>query len=255
MSPYIVFALIGITLVLGAAVTGFLRIPIAPDIFKSLGITAVAVTMVEMLWRRMGGAPLSKQLESLNRSTTLLQDLYNTGIERFYEHRREVDFEKLLHCVENARQVDILRVVLQSNMVDNENFKKILENKAHAGRCTFRIIVAKPGSPILIQRAFEQGDEDGRLDTEARDSLRVLSKIRDQLIPKAKNNLCIKVNACCGIYCGIVRIDGRMLVTLYLSHIGGNDSPTFELHGEDSPLFKVYKEEFEKIWTSCEDWP
>lgn len=253
---YFIFLLIGIIILLLSGILHLFEYTLLSNLFLNLGVTFVAVTLIQYIWKKNGGDPLIEQVNKLKSSISLLNDLEGTGLIRYYRQRKEVDFNEWLERMETASQVDIFGVVLQANWAENTNFIDIVERRAGLNQCKFRIIISEPGSQILEQRAIEQGDEIGRLNTDANDSLRVLLGIRNKLPDEYKDNLQIKVNGRRNIYVGIIRVDDKMLVTTYLSWLRGNETPSFEIDKVtgSKALFSLYERDFEDIYRITVDW-
>lgn len=93
ISPHWVFWGVGTILILVAVLVRQLGKagfgPFWAEVLASVGISVLAVSMVEWLWRQVGGEPLLKEVRQLQRATALLRDLDGTGIVRVYSKRDE----------------------------------------------------------------------------------------------------------------------------------------------------------------------
>jgi len=266
ISPHWVFWGVGITLILAAVFvrqlgeTGFW--PFWAEVLASVGISVLAVSMVEWLWRQVGGEPLLKQVRQLQRATALLRDLDGTGIVRVYSRRDDFkDKDTWLEMMRSASQVDMLGIALQHNWANDPGFREIVAERAGRGRCRFRFLVFDPDSDVVAQRDFEEcaaigiDTPVGRIQRDTLSSLSTMHQIRCQMKPRDQPFLEIKVVHDVGLYCSMIRVDRRMLVTKYLFHCRGSKAPTIEVAGGDGTYWRLYEGEFEAMWQRAKGWP
>lgn len=81
---YFLFLSVGVILLLVSLVLKLLQQEFGYELFLNLGISVTAVTIVEYIWKRAGGDPISKAIERLRIATLPLKDLEGTGIARIY---------------------------------------------------------------------------------------------------------------------------------------------------------------------------
>lgn len=261
MSPYIFFVSVGIILLLVAIILGYQGASLWSDLLLNLGVSVTAVTVIEFMWKRVGGDPISKAIALLRTATSLLRDLEGTGIEGIYPKRDKVDLEKWINnYMKSAKEVDLMSNNLYRDWTSKDEFLKIIEERGREKRCKFRIMVLDPSpdSSVTTQRGLDEGNAK-RLRDIIRDSLNKLQQVKESIDEKLGKKegdeyFKIKVINRSNVYCYIVRADAKMIVANYLSHIRGARLPALQIHGQDTSFFKVYKEEFENMWKISSDW-
>ncbi len=230
---------------------------ILADVTLNIGLAIVAVSVIDWIWRQIGGDPLLNAITELRQSTTLLSDLHGTGVKRVFVSRSlSSEYRSLLiEKMQNAAEVDMLGIALRSGWASSTEFQETLKSRLESGKTHFRISVFDPDAEVTKQRAFEEdGKRTQRIAESASSTLRILSSIKNSLPEKINNNLEIKVVFETGLYCSIIRVDDLMLVTKYLLHLSGSNSETYIIEGRDSNYYKLYLEEFAAVWNRASDW-
>lgn len=251
---YLLFLSIGIILLLLSIVLKLLRQEFGYEVFLNLGISVTAVTIVEYIWKQVGGDPMSKAIDRLRVATLLLRDLEGTGMRRIYAERRDSDMHIWHQRIESASEVDLMSMCLSRDLLERPELRRTIEDAAGERRTRFRILVLDPTSEVAMQRAQEENKREFLPTIEQ--SLVTLGAMSQRLGPEiASTHFQIKVISRTNIYCRIVRADDTMLVTKYLCHSTGSGSPTLELHGEDTSWFRKFANEFDRMWELATEWP
>jgi len=246
-----VFLGIGFILFLSSLLLQYYGYTPFSSILLSLSISVFSVTTIEMIWRAVGGGPLDNLLEQLSYAVPLLHTFKEAGLDCFYSNRKQVKFEDLLKYIESAKEVDLMAICLRENWTSSTEFMEILSRQTKQKQCRYRMLMLDPGSPILSQRCLEENDTSGRIATTIKDSLTKLINIRNELNKSQKEFLNIRTVSKLNMYCSIVRIDERMVVSFYICSQRGSGSPTMAILGKNSNLFKKFFEEFKKMWESA----
>ena len=246
-----VFLGIGLILLLSSLLLQYYGYTSFSDLLLSLSISVFSVTTIEMIWRAVGGGPLNNLLEQLSYAVPSLQTFKEAGLDCFYSDRKEVKFEGLLKYIESAKEVDMMAICLRENWTSNTEFMEILSRQTKQKQCHYRMLMLDPESPILSQRCLEENDTSGRIATTIKDSLTKLSNIRNELNKSQKEFLNIRIVSKFNMYCSIVRIDERMIVSFYICSQRGSSTPTIAIFGKHSNLFRKFSEEFQKMWDSA----
>lgn len=231
---------------------------IVSDISLNIGISVIAVSIVDWIWRRIGGDPLMNAIMELRSATTLLADLNETGIKRVFVKREEASERKrlLMEKMKMASEVDMMGISLRSGWSSSPDFQEILQKRACNGMTKFRIMVMDPDKPVTAQRALEEdGKKSNRIADNSIKTLSTLLTIKNSLPPSNQDSIKIKVIQETNIYCSVIRADNIILVTKYLFHLSGTSSETVEVVGKDTSFFKLYDEEFNAMWNQAADWP
>lgn len=268
-SPYIIFALVGVILLLSAKI--FQNDAFWSSLLLHLGIIVIAVTVVELLWKFVGGNPLLEAIKLLRTSTSLLKDIEGSGIVRIYSERIEwaSNLKDFLPYVASAREVDMMGCILRNNWTSNQKFMNILERRTQQKECKFRILLLDPDekSDILKQRSKDEAiwNKDGEkekaykvsydhMKMDIQDSLYQFETVKSELNEKNSQYLEIKVVNQSNIYCNIIRADDKMIVAKYLLSVRGSGAPTLIIHGKDTSFYKIFSNEFESMWKRGVDW-
>jgi hypothetical protein len=251
---YFLFLSIGVILLLVAIVLKLLRQELGYEVFLNLGISVIAVTVVEYIWKQVGGDPISRAIDRLRIATLLLGDLEGTGIERIYSERQDSDARMWHQRVAAASEVDLMSLCLSRDWLLRPEFRETIERAAGERRTRYRILVLDPRSELASQRAREEEKKEFLPTIEQ--SLATLMGMRKRLGAEiAGTYFQIKVANRANVYCRIIRADDMMLVTKYLCHSSGGTSPTLELHGKDTSWFRKFTDEFEYMWELASEWP
>lgn len=228
------------------------------DITLNIGMAIIAVSMIDWIWRRVGGDPLTTAIFELRTTTALLADLTSSGIKRLFINRGSASERKnyIMKKISQAKEVDMLGIALRSGWSSAPEFQELLKNQARKDKTSFRIIVFDPMSKIVIQRAAEEdGKPSMRIAESAASTLRVLEEIKNSLPKRDRDSIKIKVVKDTSIYCSIIRVDETILVTKYLLHLSGTNSETIEIEGKDTNYYKFYMDEFNAMWNRSAEWP
>ena len=251
---YLLFLSIGIILLLLSIVLKLLRQEFGYEVFLNLGISVTAVTVVEYMWKQVGGDPISKAIDRLRIATLLLRDLEGTGIERIYVERQDSDARVWQQMVLAADKVDLMSLCLSRDWLLRAELREEMERSARERRTRYRILILDPTSEVAAQRAREEEKREFLPTIEQ--SPATLEAIRERLGAEiASTHFQVRVIDCANVYCRIVRSDDKMLMTKYLCHSSGGTSPTLELHGKDTSWFCKFASEFDRMWELAAEWP
>lgn len=260
-TPHWVFLLSGSGIVVISVLAGLIQGPmwkIVSDISLNIGLAIIAVSIIDWIWRRVGGDPLMNAIVELRSTTTLLSDLHGTGVQRIFINRSLAsDYRRsIIEKMSSAREVDMLGIALRSGWASTVEFQNVLKSRAKSDKTIFRIAVFDPDSKVAAQRSFEEdGKYTQRIAESASSTLRILTSIKKELHPSYKKALKVRVVGETGLYCSIIRVDDVMLVTKYLLHLSGNNSETYIIQGKENSFYKLYMEEFNMAWNKAVDWP
>lgn len=258
-TPHFIFWAVGVMLILAAIIFKQLDAgtlwPFWSELSLNVGISVLAVSIVDFLWRRVGGDPILAAIERLRRATALLSDLDDSGMERLFCARRDPEAVErqtyLKNCIVDAEQVDLMGIALRHNWTNDDSFLEMVRERISRDKGHFRILVLDPNDDPVRQRDREErkeGEAAGRISADASSSLSRLAALLSGLTHQQQGRLQIRTIHDTNIYCSVVRVDDRMLVTKYLLAYSGSNSPTFEIAGRSTELFKLFEKEFEAMW-------
>jgi len=259
-TPHWIFWLFGALIVIVSVLAQLIQGPgwkLVSQIAQNIGMAIIAVSIIDWIWRQVGGDPLMNAITDLRSATTLLSDLHGTGLQRVFISR-DLTTEYRRHLIEkmqNAKEVDMVGIALRSGWASTTEFQEVLKARSKADKTSFRIAVFDPSAKVTAQRSFEEdGKSTHRVSESASSTLRILSTIKNELAERDKRAMQIKVVSKTNLYCSIIRVDDFMFVTKYLLHLSGSNSETYVIDGKDGSYFKMYMEEFNAIWNRSVNW-
>jgi hypothetical protein len=260
-TPHWIFWITGGSIVVIAVLTNIIEgkiWQIISDVALNIGISIIAVSVIDWIWRRMGGDPLMNAINELRATTALLADLHETGIKRVFLSREAASERKrdIREKMKTAAEVDMMGISLRSGWSSTPEFQEILKKRAVKGLTKFRILVFDPDKSVTGQRALEEdGQPSNRIAETSAKTLSTILMIKNNLPESDRDAIKIKVVQETNMYCSIIRVDDFMLVTKYLMHLSGSNSETIEIAGKDSTYFKIYENEFNAMWDHAASWP
>ncbi|HKZ82600.1 MAG TPA: hypothetical protein VJ793_02960 [Anaerolineae bacterium] len=259
-----VFMLLGVVLFLAALlVNPSLSVS---SILIDFAIVFVAVGLISFMWDFLGGDPIELQitrhfselhdrLDSTRLSMSVLSDIVdrNIGIERIWPNRgvwaTDPDDGPAVwkERVYQAKKVDMVSNTLWSGWFGHETFRTEFFKRLANGNSA-RILIYDPRSSLVGLRATDEQDPQTQIRTEIKSTLEMIARGREGLNDVAKKNLEIRLTTSHYHLAQIIRVDGRVLVTIYLSGKSGTPSPILQLRGPDTEYFKTYLEQIEILW-------
>ena len=264
--PYVVFGIAGALLVSVSIIFDFREWETAQQVCLNIGITIVAVVIVELMWRRFGGDPITRAISSLWRATNLLKDFEAAGINSIKAQRRQLDSQEhtdlLCKLLDNATHVDLMAWSLRTQIAKHKDIMSAIEDAIRSNRCQVRVLTSCPFheisecDPQLLQRIREEerltGGESAvdRIRGNITDTWVQFNEIRGKFKNDRARKDCLQIKATneMMIYTNIIRIDDRMWVSPYSASVRGGENPVFEVVGTHSALFNRFQTEFDHMW-------
>jgi hypothetical protein len=240
------------------------------NLITSIATTFIGVGIINYLWDFLGGDPievkvaegfdaLESQIGSIKLTSKVLSDIseHNIGIERIWCARRDWDndlqdgLEIWQKRVCKAHEVAIVSNTFWTRWFDDEKFRKGFFNNIALG-AKIRLLIYDPNSEILQFRAKDENDPKNRMgsqmQTEIVSTLHRLAEGLDNLTPRARKGLEVRLSHQFYHPAQIIWADNQILVSNYLSGKSGSPSPTFQVM-EPSEYFSLYKEQIEILWS------
>jgi hypothetical protein len=258
---YSLFAFAGVAAIAAAAAIDSTLHPVLNAVLLDLGLVSVAVVLIDALWRLAGGNPVEEQIASLGSEINRLGQTVDV-----IQNTRSVGLESVFDCTGNfGGQADWLGLIEQAgqrmdlmgraleNWVRPNEISSLLVRKIVSEDVKFRWLVMSENNRYL--RLLEEG---GMLLTE-RVSHKLpsvyerLRAVRDLLPEDKRSNLQVRLFSNEPLYCSVIRIDNRFLVTPYLAVVGARDCPLICFSGEHSPWARSFGGEFEHVWKGAQD--
>ncbi|MGC4092945.1 MAG: hypothetical protein QM756_34680 [Polyangiaceae bacterium] len=222
-----------------------------PSVLQNVALIALTVVIVDALWSIVGGDPvaeLQSALESLRRSTKLLDESHKTGLRRVVAVSGAWGgSDDWMDRLKRARsRVDVMGYTLLV-LTKGHNFEKVIGDLVARG-VKVRFLVMSPNNPHLsafINHAQIPSLSVSGVKAELDAALAAFSALSTKL--NSANFEIRKLEA--GLVASqIFRVDGATTAIQYLYSVVASRSPILEVHGEGAELFWCYQTEFESLW-------
>jgi len=256
-----VFTLIGVVFILVAAVVDYAFIceiepgkvchpskmaADAKEAFLAIGVAVLAVAVIDALWSKLGGDPLSAQITKLARFNDLLGDAEKTGVHRIHSKTANAPNPNWKERICSCRKCVDLTGYQLLDLVDSQAVMDAIAERANAG-VMIRVLLPDENSPWL-----EYAVSDHNLASMKANMAHARSRFQALRAGLTnQRNLEIKsISLSTTLDAAIRRFDDTMLVINYLHGINTGDSPVTELkhsNGDES-LFSTYTTWFERIY-------
>jgi hypothetical protein len=221
---------------------------IARDTLVAVGVAILTVAVIDALWSKLGGDPLSAEILKLERLNELFSDAGKTGLFRVHStvaSSPKVSWEKSIDACKN--NIDLAGYQLL-DIVDSNSAMNSLKAKADSG------VIVRILLPTQTMSGLPYAVSSLNLDAMKGNMTHATNKfkeLRSRLNTQANFGLKL-VNDTMILDASIRRFDDTMLVINYLHSINTSDSPLFEFRNnarEDS-LFRTYEKWFDQTYKS-----
>jgi hypothetical protein len=260
----LVFLSVGVALIVLSVLLHSLN-PTMEAILLKLGLVAVAVVVVDQLWRVCGGTPISrqitdlgKQVSRLSQSVDVIESSKNVGLLKVYDRLGNFGNQtEWIELITRARESVDLMGRTQFGWTRSKELREVIVEKITRDRVSLRWLLMSPRNPFLPM--IEKTDVHSMLSRKLEIVLRFLREVHDSLPPDLKPRLQVRIFSHVPLSCSIMRVDSRFYVTQYLCNTSSDNSPFCCLKGPDGAWPKTYSQEFTSIWDESEDvfieWP
>lgn len=226
----------------------------------NLGVAALAIVMLDALWRLTGGSPLETQLQrletklaDLSKSVVLVEGARTVGLDNVFERQgdfgTETTWENMLRGA--RRNVDLMARTGFGWTRSREIPDIIRDRVAHDVQ--FRWLIMSRTNPHLSLLVEEDINIGSMLQQKLEQVEKFARAIRDQLPADQKHSFQVRVFTGTAGYCSILRLDDRWYITHYLSSRSSDDSPLSCASGSDTSWPTAYRGEFEAVWRDAKD--
>ena len=261
LSHGVIFLAVGIALVAVSALINQTYYQMWSSIALNLGLVAIAVVLVEHLWRISGGRPLEHQVSSLSDQVTRLEQTVDivdagrrVGLDHVYDRLTnfgtQADWELLLQKAES--RVDLMGRTL-FGWTHSVDLEELIQKKIVTESVKFRWLIMSPKNSHLSWLAKEVINDGRLLETKLSEVHRRLRRLRENLPEEFRHNLQVREFCEVPLYCAVTRVDERCLVTPYLHTVPSDGSPLLSLRDSNLPWMRRYIDEFERIWEISDD--
>jgi hypothetical protein len=245
---YAVFGLICLCLILFAAIVK--RVDpngIAADVIKDIGIVVGAIAILDLLWSRFGGDPLSQQVEELKQFNTLMRDAEASGLSNVFARAVDVKTTTWLFLIQNAkRNIDLAGHTLYE-VAERSELSSALLQQAQNG-VKIRILINHPDNEALPLAIDPEYGNVKAMREQMVHTWNFFNNLRDQLPEAFHDNMHIARIRSGVVHVALRRFDGIIYVLHYLYSQRTPDSPVYVIHNEEKLLFRSYIHEFERLF-------
>lgn len=275
-SQYLNFAAIGLICICSAVVLTFFVggshagagkwFELGRDIILHVGITLIAVSMIDLIWRSTGREPMREELGELRESLgrlPIVGDLLSTGLRRIRPRCYSLTsdgFDWSGFLAQATRRIDISGYTLRQ-WYTSQGFQETLRKKVGEG-VDVRILFMDDTNPFLLSLVYSgacQNEED--VSAAIRTGKRFFADLRGECraqpgkaagVGSSRGSFEVRMLTRAAIVtCSIVRSDDRVVATHYLYSELAGASPVIECDGSGDFL-NVYEKEFETLWRQAE---
>lgn len=256
----LIFVLLGLVCLLTAQLLG--PSSVIGGALVNLGVTFIAIIMLDLLWTTVGGEPLriavdklEGEVQALGHFFELVRDSESSGVRRIVGRSDEFatgsDWQRLLS--DAREQVDLCGTAQHGWLKDAEGFKKAILNGLPRG-CQYRLLLYAPMSqsspPIHPIRQIIETERTRSVVTSSNniESLAFFLSVKESLPDEYRNQFRVHVVDDKVLYNIISRFDNTLLVTQYLYHARSESCPLLEIKGPGTALFETFTTEFELLW-------
>jgi hypothetical protein len=219
------------------------------DILLAIGVAVLTVSLVDFLWSKVGGDPLSTEIRKLSQINDLISDSYKTGIVRVHTNVQASPNKNWKALIEaSQKEIDLTGYQLL-DIVDSDAAMDALALKATNG-VAVRVLLLPATSAALRYAVSSQNL--GAMQANMKHALQKFQKLRTGL-PTGHRLSIATVDDASVLDASVRRFDGRMHVVHYLQSINTSDTPALELldTGNADSLFRTYKTWFDRLFTNA----
>lgn len=213
------------------------------DLAINIGATLIATSLLAFLYQKLGARGLTDQIQEIQQSLTLMGKGLELGITNIWKERREIPISEWNEFTKRARHEVWLYGVAEYGYARDEVFHQIL-NDGTARGCSYKVLILDPESPSATY--WDERDQTGIFPSKIRASFRIFQRLIEQNKGKPGKIELRVYNEVPSL--NIIRADGQMLVTLYISCLRGDDSLTLQIQHTPNGLFEEYQKQFNRVW-------
>jgi hypothetical protein len=219
------------------------------DILLAIGVAVLTVSLVDFLWSKAGGDPLSTEIRKLSQINDLISDSYRTGILRVHakvQTSPNKNWKALIDASQN--EIDLTGYQLL-DIVDSDAVMDSLALKATNG-VAVRVLLL-PVTSVALRYAVSP-ENLAAMEANMKHAVQKFQKLRNGL-PMEHRFSIATVDDASVLDASVRRFDGHMHVVHYLQSINTSDTPAFELfdNGSADSLFRTYKTWFDRMFTNA----
>lgn len=216
------------------------------DLAINIGATLIATSLLAYLYQKIGAKGLTEQIKEIQQSLILVRKGLELGITNIWKERREIPVSMWNEFTKEARHEVWLYGVAEYGYAKDELFHRILADGTIRG-CTYKVLILDPESPSA--KYWDERDQTGIVPSKIRASFQIFQQLieRNKEKPgKIELRVYDEVPSL-----NIIRADGQMLVTLYISCLRGDDSLTLQIQHTPNGLFEEYQKQFDRVWNKA----
>lgn len=215
---------------------------ITRDVLINIGVTTLAVTLINYLWGKSGGEPLSAQVDELKTITEQIISLKDTGLQKAIPTVSDASIN-WKHMIESSQyHIDLCGYQLLS-LVDTQSILDLLVKKLNSG-VKIRVLLPHPDSSWLRFAVSEHNLDAMR--SNMKHTFEIFDRINMKQ-PHQKFELYQSKEHV--IDASMRRFDDTMFIVHYLNGVNTPDSPVLVLKKqvESDCMYLTYIKWFESL--------
>lgn len=252
--PYIVFAIIGVLVIIIA----FLLKPdtmtqdeFVYGVLLNIGFVILTIVIVNFLWFLLGGDPTEKMIEKSVSTLTLASDGFDSGLYRAFSSSSEfATASQWVSLLKDTKEhVDMMGYSLHILTRTTELQNKLI-NLANCN-VQIRILIMDENNEHFSAGLNIEGISSMTLESmkeEVRSCRQCIDYIMSNVKENKRKNINFKTISKGLTECQIIRTDDKIFITPYLYSKHTSDSPLFIARKQNGGYYDKYVEEFEMLW-------
>lgn len=254
------FALLGIGLVVAATLLELKQYKIAAAICQNLGLAALAVLIVDVIWRLVGGNPidvgiatLDQRVRELVATSRVIDQASRVGVTDLYV--RQGDFgtqESWENLFRGARKHIDVMARTAFGWSKSHLLQDILADRIKQGVSVRWLLMSRDNRYLKLLEE-EDSPSSSLLDGKLVAMQNALNKVYQRVPATLDDRLQVRSYSHVPLYCAFVRVDDRWYVTQYLFSRSSDECPLICVRGAETDWGTAYADEFDFIWKSAQD--
>jgi hypothetical protein len=246
---YALFLAIGIILLLSSYIAKASGNLLVGDTSKDLGVVIISLVLVDLLWKLVGGDPLSKEIAELKKYNNLHAVALEGGLEglilKANDAKTEVDWLEMIK--KSQEHIDICGHTLV-DIAEKPDWVSALKNRAESG-VHIRLILNSPSNPTLPNGINPDIPNLPKMMEDMKFSWNKFTELQNSLPVDKQSNLSVVQIKTDILFINIRRFDEKLYLLHYLYSTLNEYCPVFIFEGHQKQLFKLYLDEFNKIYS------
>lgn len=252
----VVFSAVGTALIVSSVLFGHQKLLTLQAVTLNLGLVALAVVLVDILWRLCGGDPLADeihelqaQVKRLSESLDVLEGTKSIGLDLVYDRQgnygTQSDWLGMIASAEDS--VDMMGRTL-FGWTRSSDVADLVVRKVQHDKVCFRWLVMDPDNQYLRLLTEEDINIGEMLKKKLGVVKQFLQQIHSRLPDECRDRFEVRTFKHVLLYFSTLMVDDRCYVTQYMFSADSGNSPFYCVRGTQAAWPKAFKLEFTTVW-------